>query len=175
MDVLISGAGIAGPALAHWLSRFGFSVTVVERAPSLRSGGQAVDFRGEVHFSVLRRMGVLDAVLAAQIDERGARVHERHDHAHGLGLDREVEGGLALRALGGFIGKPALGPAVDHEPAGRRNQRAREHLRHQRLPGPGRSKEHELPLLREQIDDLLQTGRRDRRTAATGVRGSRSG
>jgi len=66
MDVLISGAGIAGPALAYWLSRFGFSVTVVERAPALRPGGQAVDFRGEAHLSVLRRMGVLDAVLAAQ-------------------------------------------------------------------------------------------------------------
>ncbi|MCP2243715.1 FAD-dependent monooxygenase [Lentzea aerocolonigenes] len=70
MDVLISGAGIAGPALAFWLSRFGFSPTVVERAPSLRSGGQAVDFRGEVHLSVLRRMGVLDAVLAARTSPR---------------------------------------------------------------------------------------------------------
>lgn len=66
MDVLISGAGIAGPALAHWLSRFGCSPTVVERAPALRAGGQAVDFRGEAHLSVLRRMGVLDAVLAAR-------------------------------------------------------------------------------------------------------------
>ncbi|MEV6239868.1 FAD-dependent monooxygenase [Lentzea sp. NPDC051838] len=67
MDVLISGAGIAGPALAHWLARFGFSPTVVERAPSLRPGGQAVDFRGEAHLSVLRRMGVLDAVFAARV------------------------------------------------------------------------------------------------------------
>ncbi|GAB2833806.1 FAD-dependent monooxygenase [Lentzea nigeriaca] len=66
MDVLISGAGVAGPALAHWLARFGFSPTVVERAPSLREGGQAVDFRGEAHLSVLRRMGVLDAVRAAR-------------------------------------------------------------------------------------------------------------
>lgn len=70
MDVLISGAGIAGPALAHWLARFGFSVTVVERASSLRSGGQAVDFRGEAHLSVLRRMGVLDAVRAARTSPR---------------------------------------------------------------------------------------------------------
>ncbi|MDX8031129.1 FAD-dependent monooxygenase [Lentzea sp. BCCO 10_0856] len=70
MDVLISGAGIAGPALAHWLSRHGFSVTVVERASTLRSGGQAVDFRGEAHLSVLRRMGVLDAVLERQTSPR---------------------------------------------------------------------------------------------------------
>nr|BFE87694.1 FAD-dependent monooxygenase [Planobispora longispora] len=58
-NVLISGAGIAGPALAHWLSRYGFAVTVVERAPALREGGQAVDFRGAAHMGMLRRMGVL--------------------------------------------------------------------------------------------------------------------
>ncbi|MFS8096261.1 FAD-dependent monooxygenase [Lentzea alba] len=67
MDVLISGAGIAGPALAYWLARFGFSPTVVERAPALRPGGQAVDFRGHAHLSVLERMGVLDAIKAEQV------------------------------------------------------------------------------------------------------------
>ncbi|MFI6097080.1 FAD-dependent monooxygenase [Lentzea sp. NPDC051213] len=70
MDVLISGAGIAGPALAYWLARFGFSPVVVERAPALRPGGQAVDFRGEAHLSVLRHMGVLDAVFEAQTSPR---------------------------------------------------------------------------------------------------------
>jgi hypothetical protein len=53
--VLISGAGIAGPALAFWLGRTDFDVTVVERAPALREGGQAVDFRGPVHREVLER------------------------------------------------------------------------------------------------------------------------
>ncbi|MET8862114.1 FAD-dependent monooxygenase [Nonomuraea sp. NPDC004580] len=61
-NVLISGASIAGPALAHWLIRYGFAVTVVERAPSLRLGGQAVDFKGVTHRTVLSRMGVLDDV-----------------------------------------------------------------------------------------------------------------
>jgi 2-polyprenyl-6-methoxyphenol hydroxylase-like FAD-dependent oxidoreductase len=60
--VLISGAGIAGPALAYWLSRGGYETTVVERAPALREGGQAVDFRGPVHRAVLERMGIWDAV-----------------------------------------------------------------------------------------------------------------
>jgi 2-polyprenyl-6-methoxyphenol hydroxylase-like FAD-dependent oxidoreductase len=58
--VLISGASIAGPALAYWLTRCGFDVTVVELAPAIRTGGQAVDFRGETHLTVLERMGVLD-------------------------------------------------------------------------------------------------------------------
>ncbi|MFD4704078.1 FAD-dependent monooxygenase [Gottfriedia sp. NPDC058432] len=63
MRVLISGASIAGPALAYWLHRFGFEVTVVERAPTLRKGGFAVDIRGAA-ISVLDRMGILDQVRA---------------------------------------------------------------------------------------------------------------
>ncbi|GIG60021.1 FAD-dependent oxidoreductase [Longispora fulva] len=62
MDILISGASVAGPALAHWLRRYGFSTTIVERAPRLRDGGHAVDFRGRAHLSVLRQMGILDEV-----------------------------------------------------------------------------------------------------------------
>ncbi len=65
--VLISGASIAGPALALGLSRNGYRVTVVERAAALRPGGQAVDFKGEVHHEVLRRMGILDEVYARQL------------------------------------------------------------------------------------------------------------
>ena len=37
--VLVSGAGIAGPALAFWLHRHGFVPTVVEVAPGgVRAG-----------------------------------------------------------------------------------------------------------------------------------------
>ena len=64
--VLVSGASIAGPALAYWLDRYGFSVTVVERAPSLRPGGFAVDFRGDVHLGVLDQMGLTDQLRAQQ-------------------------------------------------------------------------------------------------------------
>ncbi|WP_406265898.1 FAD-dependent monooxygenase [Nocardia sp. NBC_00881] len=60
--VLVSGASIAGPALAYWLHCYGFAVTVVERAPALRPGGQAIDFKGRTHFTVLERMGILDEI-----------------------------------------------------------------------------------------------------------------
>ena len=60
--VLISGASIAGPALAYWLDRYGFQVTVVEKAPALRPGGQAVDFKGRIHRTVLERMGVWEQI-----------------------------------------------------------------------------------------------------------------
>ena len=64
--VLISGASIAGPALAYWLSRYGFDVTVVEKAPALRPGGQAVDFKGRTHRTVLERMGIWDEIQHRQ-------------------------------------------------------------------------------------------------------------
>ncbi len=65
-SVLISGASIAGPALGYWLTRYGFEVTIVEKAPELRPGGQAVDFKGVTHRTVLSRMGILDDVRRAQ-------------------------------------------------------------------------------------------------------------
>ncbi|NMO51298.1 FAD-dependent oxidoreductase [Actinoplanes sp. TBRC 11911] len=84
MDVLISGASIAGPALAYWLGRYGFRPTIVEIAPKLRTGGAAVDFRGPLHMGVLEKMGVLPRMRAAQtggtafrfVDERGAKLME---------------------------------------------------------------------------------------------------
>jgi hypothetical protein len=44
--ILICGAGIAGPACAWWLVKYGFSVVIVERARSFRDGGQNVDVKG---------------------------------------------------------------------------------------------------------------------------------
>ncbi|MET9377945.1 FAD-dependent monooxygenase [Streptomyces sp. NPDC002992] len=68
--VLISGASVAGPALALWLHRYGFVPTVVERAPELRTGGYKVDIRGTA-VEVCRRMGVLDAIRAGSTDMAG--------------------------------------------------------------------------------------------------------
>jgi len=69
-SVLISGAGIAGPALASWLIRRGIAVTVVERAPAPRPGGQAVDLRGAAR-TMAQRMGLLDDVRAVALEQRG--------------------------------------------------------------------------------------------------------
>lgn len=77
--VLISGAGIAGPALAFWLARSGYAVTVVEKAPVLRLGGQAVDFKGEVHRRVLEKMGILDEVHRRQTGKTDLRIVDAHD------------------------------------------------------------------------------------------------
>jgi len=99
--ILVSGAGVAGPALAYWLTRYGFRVTVVERASGLRTGGQAVDVRGAAR-EVLDRMGVLERVRAAHtgvhgisyVDDRG-RVRARlssnmFGHSGGVVADLEI-------------------------------------------------------------------------------------
>jgi len=64
MQVAISGAGVAGAALAHWLYRTGHTPTVIEKAPKFRAGGYMIDFWG-VGYQVAKRMGIEDAVRAA--------------------------------------------------------------------------------------------------------------
>ncbi|WP_214412150.1 FAD-dependent monooxygenase [Sphaerisporangium fuscum] len=68
--VLISGAGVAGCALAYWLHRHGFAPTVVERASGLRPGGQAIDVRG-VALRVVDEMGVGSEMRALRTRMRG--------------------------------------------------------------------------------------------------------
>lgn len=60
-NILVSGASIAGLSTAYWLVKYGFRVTVVERAPYIRPGGQALDVRGPA-LDVAARMGILDAI-----------------------------------------------------------------------------------------------------------------
>jgi 2-polyprenyl-6-methoxyphenol hydroxylase-like FAD-dependent oxidoreductase len=73
MKVLISGAGIAGTALAFWLSRLGHDVTVVERFPALRATGLQLDLRGH-GITVLQRMGLEAAFRAKSPPEQGVQV-----------------------------------------------------------------------------------------------------
>lgn len=69
-NILISGAGIAGPTLAYWLLRSGFTPTLVERAPTLRRGGYMIDFWG-VGWDIAERMHLLERLL-----EDGYRMEE---------------------------------------------------------------------------------------------------
>ncbi|ALN75164.1 FAD-dependent monooxygenase [Aureimonas sp. AU20] len=68
--ILVSGASIAGNTAAWWLSRLGNDVTVVERAPEFRDGGQNVDVR-DVGREVLRRMGLERTALERGTGEEG--------------------------------------------------------------------------------------------------------
>jgi 2-polyprenyl-6-methoxyphenol hydroxylase-like FAD-dependent oxidoreductase len=90
--VLICGASVAGPALAYWLGRSGYEVTVVERAARLREGGHAVDFRGSAHFKLLERMGVLDELRELQTHAGAMRFIDWRERTK-LSLPREFAGG----------------------------------------------------------------------------------
>ncbi len=106
--VLISGASIAGPALAYWLHRYGFAVTVVERAPELRTGGYKVDIRGAA-IEVVERMGILEDIrrastdmqTGAYVDDAGKRIATLPADIFGarVGRDDEIMRGELARIL----------------------------------------------------------------------------
>ena len=77
MQVLIVGAGIAGPTLAYWLLRAGHQTTLVERAPALRAGGYVVDFWG-AGFDVAQRMGIVPELRRRGYVFSEARAVDRH-------------------------------------------------------------------------------------------------
>jgi 2-polyprenyl-6-methoxyphenol hydroxylase-like FAD-dependent oxidoreductase len=79
--VLISGAGIGGPALGFWLKAAGFEPTLVERAPALRRGGYVIDFWG-LGYDIAEPMGLIAEINRVGykaremrvVDDRGRRV-----------------------------------------------------------------------------------------------------
>ena len=78
--ILISGAGIAGLTLAYWLARHGFRAVVVERAETLRTGGNGVDVRGQAS-EVAERMGIMSRVRALTADVLGIKFVDAADRA----------------------------------------------------------------------------------------------
>jgi 2-polyprenyl-6-methoxyphenol hydroxylase-like FAD-dependent oxidoreductase len=108
MRVLISGAGIAGLTVAYWLRRYGFTPTIVERAPSLLTGGYKIDVRGTA-LQVLRRMGIHDALVAASTDMQGALLVDKNgkvinemtgdEFGHRVGEDLEIVRGALCQIL----------------------------------------------------------------------------
>ncbi|WP_198961717.1 FAD-dependent monooxygenase [Pseudonocardia sp. MH-G8] len=111
--VLVSGASIAGPAVAYWLHRYGFAVTVVEKAPGMRGGGYPIDVRGTA-LEVIRRMGLLPQLQEAHVETRlltfldtdGSTVASAHPQSvmGGVeGTDLEVRRGDLTNVLYGAV------------------------------------------------------------------------
>ena len=136
MRVLISGAGIAGLTVAYWLRRYGFTPTIVERAPSLLTGlltgGYKVDVRGTA-LQVLRRMSIHDAVVAASTDMQGALLVDKHGK-----VIIEMTGDAFGHRVGGA---QRVSPPLDHGRARRDRVRDRQSpvLRSGRSPRAYRS------------------------------------
>lgn len=93
--ILISGASAAGPSLAYWLHRYGFETTIVERHPTVRPGGYAIDVRGSaIHIS--RKMGILEELEAADTKLEKVRFYDENDELAAV-MDRNfgAGGGIA--------------------------------------------------------------------------------
>jgi len=92
--ILISGAGIAGPTMAYWLLRAGFTPVLIERAPKFREGGYIIDFWG-IGFDVAERMG-----LISELRETGYTI-DRVEFVTASGKRRSSMGANVFqRALG---------------------------------------------------------------------------
>jgi 2-polyprenyl-6-methoxyphenol hydroxylase-like FAD-dependent oxidoreductase len=70
LKILICGGGLAGNALAFWLSRQQHDVTVLERFPELRLTGLQIDIRGH-GVEVMKRMGLEKPFLTHAVQEQG--------------------------------------------------------------------------------------------------------
>jgi 2-polyprenyl-6-methoxyphenol hydroxylase-like FAD-dependent oxidoreductase len=89
VKIAISGAGVAGPSLAHWLHRAGHEPTLIERAPNFRTGGYVIDFWG-VGYRVAQRMGI-----EAAIREAGYQVQSTRS----VGSDDRIRASLDVDAI----------------------------------------------------------------------------
>jgi hypothetical protein len=98
-----------------WLKRFGFDVTVVERAPAFRDGGQNVDVCGSRR-EVLRRMGLERAALDAGTGEEGiAWVDEHGRMAAKVVAEPGTDGPTAeMEVLRGDLARLLYEPASRH-------------------------------------------------------------
>lgn len=103
--VLIAGASIAGPTLAFWLTRFGFQTTIVERADSLRLGGQNIDVTGAAQ-KIVQLMGIENDIRAANTGELGVRfVDENNQTKAELPKGESSVGTRELEILRGDLAK----------------------------------------------------------------------
>lgn len=86
-SILICGAGIAGPALAYWLNRYGFEPTLIERAPAFRDGGYMIDVWG-LGYDLVAMYGLLDSARErAYFFDRLKFVDEQGRELAGFGGD----------------------------------------------------------------------------------------
>lgn len=106
--ILVIGAGIAGPTICYWFKRFGFQPTLIEKFPSLRKGGHAVDIRGAA-IEVSKKMGIYEKICSLRtsvkfgryVDAAGNILHEEkgEEFAFRQGDDVEIKRGDLVKIL----------------------------------------------------------------------------
>lgn len=96
--ILVIGAGIAGPSMCYWLKKFGFSPTLIDNAPAIRKGGQALDIRG-VAVQLVKEMGIYEDICNRRtqiercdlVDTTGKLLHQEQGERGGFRQGDEVE------------------------------------------------------------------------------------
>jgi 2-polyprenyl-6-methoxyphenol hydroxylase-like FAD-dependent oxidoreductase len=130
--IAINGTGVAGPALAYWLKRFGHEPTLFEQAPALRTGGYLIDFWG-LGYELAERMGIIGTLRAqsylmerlTMVDRCGAQVAgldvrplRAAVNGRFISLERSELAAALFRACGGVpahFGTSVVGLAQDAE------------------------------------------------------------
>jgi 2-polyprenyl-6-methoxyphenol hydroxylase-like FAD-dependent oxidoreductase len=97
LRVIVSGAGIAGLALAHWLDRIGATTILIERAPRFQPLGHYISLKGN-GVEMVRRMGILAACEA-----RAAPIEEVYFYTARRRLLRRERTAALAKTLGGYI------------------------------------------------------------------------
>ena len=97
--VTVIGAGLVGSLLACYLGRRGYEVQILERRPDPRSGtverGRSINLAiSERGIDALRRIGLLEAVMAPAIPMHGRMIHGRDGstdfHSYSARGDRAI-------------------------------------------------------------------------------------
>jgi 2-polyprenyl-6-methoxyphenol hydroxylase-like FAD-dependent oxidoreductase len=96
--ILVVGASIAGPSVAYWLEKYGFSPTLIEKSPEPRKGGYAIDVRGKAA-EVVKMMGLYESICASRttlqsgqyVDKDGKVLHEEFGEQCGFREGEDVE------------------------------------------------------------------------------------
>lgn len=117
LKVLIVGGGVAGPSLAHWLSRMPCDITLIERSPQIRTTGQQLDIRAQ-GVPVMRKMGIEAAIRSHLVREAGTQLIDTNgktkaffpvsDHgseSQSVTTEFEICRGNLVRILVGLTGK----------------------------------------------------------------------
>ncbi|KAH6860685.1 hypothetical protein BKA58DRAFT_38128 [Alternaria rosae] len=79
LNILIVGAGVCGPVLALILQRSNplHTITIIERYPTLRTGGQQIDLKAQ-GIPIMKKLGLLETLRPYCVHESGMEFVDRN-------------------------------------------------------------------------------------------------
>ncbi len=96
--ILVVGAGIAGPTVCYWLDKYGFKPELIEKEPSIRTGGFAIDIRG-IAVDIVKKMDIYQSIFDQRttintgryVDKNNQTVSEDDGETSGFRQGEDVE------------------------------------------------------------------------------------